>query len=59
MLTAYQPDSCCGKALAKTLEMGLLDDVDTWTHEKCGCEWRASMVGSVKYWEPHGIMEVW
>jgi hypothetical protein len=51
-LNLAEPDPCCGKALSKALASGALDRTDFWTHDKCGCEWRAEAVGGVRYWIP-------
>lgn len=58
MLDVAHPDDCCGEALATALLNGELSDKQTWTHEECGCEWRARIVGAVRLWEPYELIEV-
>ncbi len=58
-LDMADPDPCCGKALAKALQSGALADKPEWTHEKCGCRWKAEQMppdGS-RLWYP--VVEVW
>ena len=57
-LDLVEPDECCGKALAKSLQSGALRDKTIWHHEKCGCEWRArTMDDGSRYWYP--IVQIW
>lgn len=58
MLNTHEPDACCGEALNAALLAGLLDSTDTWVHEVCGEEWHAVMVGDVRHWHPHPLLEI-
>lgn len=57
-LQSFEPDDCCGAALSRALKSGQLESVDTWTHEKCGQQWKGTMRGVIKFWEPAVMMEV-
>lgn len=63
MLNTYAEDNCCGRALAKALSSGALDDKTKWTHEKCGLDWRVEIIAGeeteVRHWSPHPLIEVW
>ena len=58
-LNLYQPDACCGRDLMKALLSGALDNAESWTHEKCGGEWRCATKDGVRYWAPFEFIEVW
>jgi len=58
MIQSHDDDACCGAALNAALLAGLLDEADEWTHEECGCVWRARVVGQVKHWRAHPQIEV-
>jgi hypothetical protein len=60
MTNSLEPDDCCGWALSKALVKGKLDHTDTWTHKKCGTEWRCTIVGGmIRHWSPVSIAQVW
>jgi len=52
MLDFADPDECCGPALSAALLSGILEAVDEWTHEECGCRWKARTLGTVRHWYP-------
>ncbi len=57
-LNIVEEDDCCADPLWKVIASGKLDGKDTWTHGKCGCEWRArEMTGGGKFWYP--VVQVW
>ena len=65
MLNTHDPDECCAEDLSTALRSGSLDNTDTWTHEKCGLEWKATRVDAepplevwVRHWSPHPFIEV-
>lgn len=53
-----QDDDCCGPRLAKAAESGKLDAIDLWTCPRCGCEYRAVMMETVKHWQQVSMIEV-
>jgi len=53
-------DDCCGAALSKALASGkLAHDAETWTHRKCGVEWRSRLADGIVVWYPVQIIQVW
>ena len=52
------PDECCGPALSAALLSGVLELVDEWMHEECGCQWKANTIGTVRHWTPQPMIEV-
>jgi hypothetical protein len=57
-LHSFEPDECCGPHLTKAAASGRLEVVDKWTCQRCGCEFRAIMVGDIKSWQPVPMIEV-
>ena len=52
-LNIADADPCCGRPLAKAFLSGTLDTALTWECPKCGCEWRAEVVGEgMRHWYP-------
>jgi hypothetical protein len=58
MMHVFLADPCCGIALSKASLAGELDGAESWTHEKCGMEWKPRKVGEVWFWEAHPYIEV-
>ena len=52
MLDFAEPDECCGPALSAALLSGILEAIDEWTHEECGCRWLAHYHHGVRHWLP-------
>lgn len=44
--------------MAKAARNGKLGSTDTFTCPKCGCQWRAAMVGELRNWEPETMIEI-
>lgn len=61
-LSVYADDECCGKALSKALLSGALESADSWTHTKCGTEWKPRTENfngvMVRNWQPQALIEV-
>jgi hypothetical protein len=55
-LQTLQEDPCCARRLSKVLNS--LATVSGWTCPKCGCEWRPQLVGQVRHWTPHEVIQV-
>jgi hypothetical protein len=51
-------DDCCAGPLNRAVSTGRLDKAETWTHVKCGCEWRSRAADGVIYWTPVTIIQV-
>jgi len=51
-------DDCCTKALYRAIATGRLDKAESWTHDKCGCEWRSRLVCGVIQWTPVTYIQV-
>lgn len=60
MPNSFDEDDCCGAALAEALLSGDLDAKDSWTHSRCGLEWKPMLVngGAIRHWSPQIITEV-
>jgi len=56
MLNIFPPDPCCLKRFQKA---AVADDTESWTCPKCHCEWKSTVVVSVKKWEPVTVIGVW
>lgn len=50
--------SCCDKRIRAAMQRGELDKVDLWTCPACGCDWTPSMIGGIRVWEAHPIVQV-
>ena len=51
-LHAVDEDKCCAKRLNAAIAAGSLDGKDTWICRRCGCEWKATMSGGLRHWQP-------
>lgn len=56
-LQTYEPDPCCGRALARALES--LAAAASWTCPRCGCEWKPTESGGVRHWIPQVDVLIW
>lgn len=57
-LQTYQEDDCCGRALFAFLSTPDSEKTKTWTHPKCGQEWRPRIQGILRHWSPVCVTSV-
>jgi len=53
-----EPDDCCGVSLFRAIASGRLDAKESWTHKKCGAEWRSTLrADGTILWTPVTIIK--
>jgi hypothetical protein len=56
-LDTFEPDECCGKHLAKALRH-LSSSLESFACPKCGTEWRPTVKGPLRHWEPQAAVMI-
>lgn len=57
-LNTFQDDPCCNDALIVALGKTELIESFAWNCPKCGCTWKAEIIGEVKHWSPVPMIEI-
>lgn len=65
MITTFEPDPCCGRAIMKASFEGRLQGVTEWTCPKCGEVWKKSVrlvehggTIEVYHWQPEPLIAI-